>query len=317
MKTAVVCGASGLIGQHLVPYLKERGYYVVALSRSLPKYNFGPPADEYHEVTLCEYQGQFFNDADCVYQLACEVGGLGYIMDKTNDSACLRNSTLIDLNVLEACRRGAVGKVFFASSACVYPVLNRPLRETDAYPAAPLNAFAWQKLFAERLYQSYASNFGMHIRIGRLFNTYGPGMTWSGGREKSVAAICRKVAELEPGKKLEVWGDDGSQERSYTFGTDTVEGIYRLMQSDCTQPLNIGSEENYSIRQLVWHVRDVSGKVFETSYVPGPIGNPSIVCDSTLMQRKLDWAPQINLWDGLEHAYPWVQAQLDRERNVA
>ena len=317
MKTAVVCGASGLIGQHLVPYLKERGYHVTGISRTLPQYYFGPSADKYFQLDLREYHGSFFNDVDVVFQLACEVGGLGYIMDKSNDSDCLRNSTLIDLNVLEGCRRGKVGKVFFASSACVYPVLNRPLKETDAYPAVPLNAFAWQKLFAERLYQSYASNYGMHIRIGRLFNTYGPGMTWTGGREKSVAAICRKVAELEPGKKLEVWGDDGSQERSYTFVTDTVEGIYRLMQSDCSTPLNIGSEENYSIRQLVNHVREVSGKVFETSYVSGPIGNPSIVCDSALMKRKLQWEPQIGLLEGLKHAYPWVAAQvLDREQQA-
>lgn len=325
MKRAVVCGASGLIGSHMVDRLKREGYYVVAISRSTPRYEFGCLADRYVQCDLrVPHDDLFVEGIDQVYQFACEVGGLGYIMDRANDAACLRNSTLIDLNVLEACRQAKVGKVFFASSGCVYPSLSRPLKESDAYPAAPLNEFAWQKLFAERLYQSYATNYGMDIRIGRLFNTYGPGMEWQEPRCKSVAALCRKIAELKDGGDIPVWGD-GTQKRSYTYIDDTIEGIWQLMQVDSIMrigawgggPVNIGYEGSISVADLIETIGYVAKKKFWPRYQSDkPVGVQEIVADCTAFFNETGTRLKTTVHAGIEKTYPWVEQQVIAARKA-
>ncbi len=315
-KTALVCGAGGFIGSHMCARLKAEGYFVRGLSRSAWRHDYPNPCDEYWTCDLRDYQGAFFKDVDECYQFACEVGGLGYIMDHTNDAAVLRNSTLIDLNVLEACRQNQVGKIFFASSACVYPDLGRPLRERDAYPANPSNEFAWQKLFAERLYQSYASNYGMNIRIGRLFNTYGVGMAWEGGREKVVGALCRKVAEAEPKGIIELWGD-GMQRRSLTYVADAVLRVRHLMAADYSKPVNIGPELAVSIRQLAWTIMRTAGKDLQIKYGAGPVGVPEICGHNFLASSVLGAYPWLDPLSAMETVYPWVEKQVLAKRAKA
>lgn len=314
MKRAVVCGAGGLIGSHLVRRLKADGYYVRGLSRNHPRY-WKSEADEFWTCDLRDQHPSMFVDVDEVYQLACEVGGLGYIADAQNNATMLRNSTLIDLNVLEACCVNKVPKVFFASSACVYNSGKRFYDEGDAYPANCTNEFAWQKLFAERLYRAYADNNDVQVRIGRLFNTYGIGMAWTGGREKSVAALCRKIAEAKNGDTIEVWGS-GEQTRSYTHVDDAVEGICRLMQSDIQMPLNIGPSFEVTIRDLVKAICKVSGKHVFLSFVNGPVGVSRICSDNTAIRLALGWEPQIDIETGLEQVYPWVKEQVDTARQA-
>lgn len=317
MKRAVVCGASGLIGAHTVRRLKAEGYYVLGLARTKPT---DSPADEYWQCDLREEHRCFFADADEIYQLASDVGGIGYISDHANDVTLLRGSTQIDmailgaLGALEACKHP---KVFFASSACVYNIPGKRFyTENDAYPANCSNEFAWQKLFAERLYQAYARNYGMDIRIGRLFNTYGTGMAWTGGREKSVAALCRKIAEAKDGGVIEVWGN-GEQTRSYTYIDDTIEGIRRLMQSDVTVPLNIGPPHEVTIRDLIRAISRQAGKSVFSRFGDGPTGVSKICSDNRMIRSKIGWEPTITIEEGLETVFPWVKEQVDREREAA
>lgn len=313
MKIAVVTGAGGLIGAHMCAKLKQESYFVRGLSRSPWHHDWPNPCDEYWTCDLREYQGAFFVGADRVYQFACEVGGLGYIMDRKNDADCLRNSTLIDINVLEACRKEKVGKILFASSGCVYPESAKALREKDAYPANPLNEFAWQKLFAERLYQSYALDYGMSIRIGRLFNTYGPGMAWQEPRAKVVAALCRKIALAKDGDTIEIWGD-GHQLRTLTYVEDVVERVYALMRAPLAtvMPLNIGPTAWMPITRLLFTLRNISGKQLHFKKIDGPVGNPDIRCDGTMANRIIggfEWSdPEV----ALEKTYRWVVSQIEK-----
>lgn len=314
MKRATICGAGGFLGSHMAKRLKSEGYFVRGLGRSEwdRSSNGLNYCDEYWCCDLRQPHPQFFNDANEVYQFACEVGGLGYIADSANDLAMLRNSTLIDINVLGACR-AAKPKIFFASSACVYPAGKSVFAEDDAYPAYPSNAFAHQRLFAEKLYQ--ASD--LDVRIGRLFNCYGRGMTWTGGREKAVAAICRKVAEVEHMRgTVHVWGN-GDQRRSFLYVDDAIEGIRRLMQSSRTAPINIGPAKSYSVYELVQIVARLSGKSVAFKYGGGIVGVPSICCDTTLLQKELGWEPRTTLEEGLKVAYPWVEQRvLDSRRQT-
>ena len=314
MKKAIVCGAGGLIGSYMVRQLKLEGYYVIGLSRSQPKYEESK-ADEFWTVDLRYLQANdpFFAAVDVCYNFACEVGGLGYIADKANDTEVLRNSMLIDFNVLEACRHSGVRQVFFSSSACVYNIPGKRFYvETDAYPANCSNEFAWQKLYAERVYQSYARTYGMDIRIGRLFNTYGIGMAWRGGREKSVAALCRKVAEAQDGGVIDVWGH-GDQTRSYMHVDDAVEGIWRLMQysrPNANEPLNIGPAEEVTVRDLIRAISRQAGKHVFSRFGEGPVGVSKICSDNTLIRAKLKWEPKITVERGLETVYPWVEKEV-------
>lgn len=309
MKIAVVCGASGLIGSNMCLLLRREGYYVRALSRTRPL-DWEHYANEWWLCDLRQNQAPHFAGADECYNFACEVGGIGFISNHNNDSDILRNSTQIDIQVLEACRHENVGKLFFASSACIYPSLDRPLHETDAYPAGDnLNAFAWQKLFAERLYAAYAENHGMTIHIGRFFNTYGVGMEWREPRAKSVAALCRKVAELKS-DDLEIWGD-GTQRRSYTYVEDACYGAYYLMQSDTRcRPVNIGYEASVSVLELVEIIGAIAHKSFWPKFVPGPVGMPMIEADCSLLHSKTGWRALTSPHIGLRETYPWVEKQV-------
>lgn len=317
MKTALVTGASGLIGSYMVNRLKTEGYHVRGVSRHKPEIT---QADEYTEVDLREIMPSdpIFKDVDYIFQFACEVGGLGYIANSANDVEMLRNSTMIDIAILEAARHFTIlakptPKVFFASSACVYNVPGKRFyAETDAYPANCANEFAWQKLYAERLYQSYARIYGIDIRIGRIFNTYGEGMTWRGGREKSVAALCRKIAEAKDGGVIEGWGN-GEQTRSYTYIDDCIEGIWRLMQyphPGASEPLNIGPASEVTIRDLIKAISRQARKTVFSRFGDGPTGVSKICSDNKRILEKLKWEPSIPIEQGLETVFPWVEKQV-------
>lgn len=323
MKRALVCGSSGLIGSHMVNRLKADGWFVRGVSRNRP---IETQADEYVEVNLRDVllNDPMFKDIDLVMQFACEVGGLGYIANKANDVEMLRNSIQMDMAVLEAVKHlqntGKVPpKVFFASSACVYNIPGKRFyAEADAYPANCANEFAWQKLYSERMYQAYTRNYGLDIRIGRLFNTYGIGMTWRGGREKSVAALCRKIAEAKDGDVIEVWGN-GEQTRSYTHVNDAVEGIWRLMQysnPNANAPLNIGPSQEVTVRDLIKAISKQASKTLFLNFGNGPSGVSKICSDNTLIRSMLHWEPQITIERGLETVFPWVSEQVDKAKRT-
>ena len=322
MKKAIICGAGGFIGFHLARRLKAEGYHVRGMDRKFPE--FGESAcDEFLTRDLRKYSPDLFEGFDEVYQLACEVGGLGYIMDKNNDAEMLHNSMQINLSVLEACRRfdpRPSPKIFFASSACVYPSLSKhawpeadACLESDAYPAHPDNEYAWEKLFAERLYDAYARNYRMQVRIGRFHNCYGAYGTWRGGREKAPAAIMRKVAEARDHGFVEIWGS-GKATRSFMHVLDAVEGILRLMRSDFQGPVNIGSSEMVSVNDLTAKVIAISGKTLVPVHVDGPVGVQGRNSDQTLIQQKLRWQPSISLEEGLRKTYPWIAEQVENAR---
>jgi GDP-D-mannose 3', 5'-epimerase len=317
MKTALVLGSSGLIGSHMVRYLKAKDYRVVGVGRTCPH------PETMRDIEFITIDLRFvkpndwiFDGVQEVYQFASEVGGLGFIANKANNAEILRNSTQIDLAVLEACRHWSIPKVFFASSACVYNFGQRFYKEADAYPANCSNEFAWQKLFAERLYQSYADNYGLQVRIGRLFNCYGTGITWKGERAKVVASICRKIAQAKDGDAISVWGN-GEQTRSFTYVDDAVEGIYRLMQSDVKEPVNIGPAHEVTIRDLIEAIKRVSGNIVFCQFDKDkPSGVSRICSDNTLIRARLGWEPKTTIEEGLKTFYPWLVEQLDRERNL-
>lgn len=336
MKKAFVAGGAGFIGGHLCARLKAEGYYVVAASRHYPAYDLRP-ADEYHVQDLTyQYVLPVMHDFDEVYQFAGDVGGLGYIQNQANDFEIMSRSTRINLNTIEACRKARVSRIFFASSACVYPDLcYRPsnveydlldfdfLKSNDgataeyqAYPAQPTNAFGWEKLYAERMYEAYGRVSGTAVRIGRLGNTYGEYCTWDGDRAKSVAAICRKVAEASYAGTFSIWGD-GEQTRSFTYVDDVIEGIRRLMASDYSSPINIASSETVSINQLCEYVCAAAGRIMAWQHIDGPIGVRGRTSDNTLVKQVLNWEPQITLKEGLRKTYPWIRAQVENANGVA
>jgi GDP-D-mannose 3', 5'-epimerase len=321
MKTALVCGSSGLLGSHMVLRLKEEGYYVTGVD--IKHSEFSPfVGDVFHKWDLTswsidEWVGDFgsWDRYDEVYQFAAEMGGAEYIFTGANDAQIMHSSALINLNVLEACRQAKVGKVFFSSSACIYPEFfqmwpnSRPLREIDAYPARPDSAYGWEKLFAEQLYESYARNYGLQVRIGRIHNCFGTLSTYRGGREKAPAAIARKVAEAEDYSSIDIIGD-GKQTRSFLYIDECIEGIRRLMQSDFQGPVNIGSSELVSINQLAEMLCEIAGKKLAIKHVPGPQGVRGRCSDNTLIQEKLGWAPSASLRDGLAKLYPWIASRV-------
>jgi len=333
-KTALVFGAAGFIGNHLVKRLKDEGYWVHAVDWSGSRFSVDPefgwitPPDYFDDLDLRSLRLRELQPATEVYQLAAQVGGLGYIMDRTNDAEILHDSLRINLSILEWLHwRGGQARVFFASSACVYPSLETLYRwkmspkggllptacfESDAYPAHPDNEYAWEKLFAERLYDAYARNYQLHVRIGRLHNTYGTHGTYTDPRAKAPAAICRKVACASDGDEIEVWGD-GLATRSFTYVDDTIEGIIRLTRSGCREPVNIGSAEMVTIDQLAQAVIDRSGKRLTIKHVPGPVGVAGRSSDNTLCRKELGWEPGISLVDGIARTYPWIAEQVAQE----
>jgi nucleoside-diphosphate-sugar epimerase len=317
MGKALVCGAGGFIGGHLVKRLKAEGFWVRGVDLKHP--DFAPTqADDFilgdlRDPALCQHiaAGQF----DEIYQLAADMGGAGYIFTGDHDAAVMHNSATINLNMLEAIRAHKAGRIFYSSSACIYPAHNQGdpespnCAEDSAYPAAPDSEYGWEKLFSERLYFAYARNYGMNVRVARFHNVFGPEGTWTGGREKAPAAMCRKVAEAEPGGAIEIWGD-GSQTRSFLHINEALEGVLRLTRSDTQGPLNIGSAEMISINDLARMVMRFAGKPLHIRNIPGPTGVRGRVSDNRLISETLGWAPSEKLEAGIADTYRWVSAQL-------
>ena len=261
---------------------------------------------------------------DEVYQLAADMGGAGYIFTGENDADIMHNSATINLNVADACHKRTIKRVFYSSSACMYPAYNQEdpdnpnCAEDSAYPAAPDSEYGWEKLFSERLFLAYNRNHGMQSRVARYHNIFGPEGTWSGGKEKAPAALCRKVAETATGGTIQVWGD-GLQTRSFLFVDECLEGTTRLLRSDFEGPVNIGSEEMVTINQLAHVIIDISGKSIDLENIPGPTGVRGRNSDNRLIQEKLGWAPSQTLRSGLETTYEWIERQVRRNdaRKVA
>lgn len=321
MKTALVCGAGGFIGSHLVNRLKSEGFWVRGVDLKFPDFS-ETNADDFivgdlrNQILVDSVINQKFDE---VYQLAADMGGAGYIFTGENDAGIMHNSATINLNVLEACRRRNNKNIFYSSSACMYPEYNQldpdnpNCSEESAYPANPDSEYGWEKLFSERLYLAYNRNYGMNCKVARYHNIFGPEGTWEGGKEKAPAAICRKVAVVDDGSAIEVWGD-GEQTRSFLFIDECLEASIRLMRSDFAGPVNIGSDEMVTINELVEIVRSVAQKKFMVTHIDGPMGVRGRNSDNRLIQEKLGWAPSAALSDGIQKTYNWIQDQLAKSR---
>ncbi len=318
MKKALVCGAGGFIGGHLVNRLRDEGYWVRGVD--LKENEFGNThADEFHLGDLRDPKvaKSMVEGMDEVYQLAADMGGAGYIFTGDNDAHVMHNSALCNLNVLDASLHANVGKIFYSSSACMYPEYNQmdpdnpKCAEDSAYPAMPDSEYGWEKLFSERLYLTYNRNHGIEVRVARFHNIFGPQGTWTGGREKAPAALCRKVAETPEGGSIEVWGD-GLQTRSFLYIDECVEGVRKLMESNFKGPVNIGSEEMISINDFAKMIIDISGKNISINNVPGPEGVRGRNSDNELIHNKLGWRPEQPLRVGIEQTYNWIVKQIEK-----
>jgi nucleoside-diphosphate-sugar epimerase len=319
MKKALVCGAGGFIGSHLVKRLKKEGFWVRGVDLKNPEYS-KTGADDFIIGDLREQEiVRRIADIpfDEVYQLAADMGGAGYIFTGEHDANVMHNSALINLNMVEQCRLSKVKNVFYSSSACIYPAYNQQdpnnpkCSEDSAYPAAPDSEYGWEKLFSERLYLSYKRNCKMNVHIARFHNIFGPEGTWTGGREKSPAALCRKIASANDGGEIEIWGD-GEQTRSFLFIDECVDAILRLTRSDFSGPVNIGSEEMVTINQLAKIIMEIAGKGLSIKHIPGPLGVRGRNSDNKLIKEKLGWAPSKPLKDGLAVTYKWIKTQVEK-----
>ena len=326
MKRTLVCGAGGFIGAHLVKRLKRDGLWVRGVDLKFPEYS-ETEADDFVIADLREpanCRGVIDCRFDEVYQLAADMGGAGHIFTGEHDAAIMHNSASINLNVLEACKNRNVRRIFYSSSACMYPSHNQtdpqnPMtREDSAYPAAPDSEYGWEKLFSERLYLSYGRNYGMQCRIARYHNIFGPEGTWQGGREKAPAALCRKVARASDDGSIVMWGD-GEQTRSFLYIDECVEGTLRLTRSNFPDPVNVGSEEMVSINELARMIMEIAGKRLEVKHIPGPLGVRGRNSDNELIGKMLGWKPGWPLQKGLEITYRWIEAQVNLAKgsNVA
>ncbi|MBM3915905.1 MAG: NAD-dependent epimerase/dehydratase family protein [Sphingomonadales bacterium] len=318
MRTVLVCGAGGFIGGHLVKKLKKEGAWVRGVD--CKEHEFAPSvADEFivGDLTKQEVVASVLDRPfDEVYQLAADMGGAGYIFTGENDANLMFNSASINLNIIQQAYLQKVKKIFYSSSACIYPLYNQKdpgnpnCAEDSVYPANPDSEYGWEKLFSERLYQAFARNHGMQVRISRFHNVFGPEGTFSGGREKAPAAMCRKVAEAEDGGVIEVWGD-GKQTRSFLYIDECLEAVERFMKGSFEGPVNIGSEEMVSLNELAQLVIDISGKKLSIKNIPvsyeGVRGRTS---DNRLIKEKLGWAPSRPLREGIEKNYQWVLSQV-------
>lgn len=318
MKTALVCGAGGFIGSHLVKRLKREGFWVRGVDLKFPDFT-ETEADDFvvgdlRNQDLC---GSIVDRRfDEVYQLAADMGGAGYIFTGEHDADIMHNSATINLNIADVARKRNIKKVFYSSSACMYPAYNQEdpdnpnCSEESAYPAAPDSEYGWEKLFSERLYLAYNRNFGMANRVARYHNIFGPEGTWQGGKEKAPAAVCRKVALAANNGEIEIWGD-GNQTRSFLYIDECVEGTVRLTRSPSFEgPVNIGSDEMVTINQLVDIVSDIAGKTLHKNHIAGPTGVRGRNSDNRLIQEKLGWRPTAGLTAGLEKTYAWIEQQI-------
>ena len=322
MKTALVCGAGGFIGGHLVKRLKKEGYWVRGVD--LRHHEFAETAaDDFvigdlRDPLVC--REIIDRDFDEVYQLAADMGGAGFVFSGENDANIMHNSALINLNMIEV-TSGVLGeKIFYSSSACIYPEYNQlnpddpKCSEDSAYPAEPDSEYGWEKLFSERLYLAFHRNYKMDVHIARFHNIFGPEGSWRDGREKAPAAFCRKVAETPSGGEIEMWGD-GKQTRSFLYIDECLEAMRRLMDSDFIGPVNIGSEEMVTINQLADMVMDIAGKKLAIKHIPGPLGVRGRNSDNRLIEEKLGWKPTMTLRQGLEKTYPWIKEQVVKAKN--
>ena len=316
-KTALVLGGGGFIGSHLVKRLVDEGFWVRAVDLKFPEFSQTVAHDfvqgDLRDPIVC--RSVIDRKFDEVYQLAADMGGAGFIFTGENDADVMHNSALINLNVLEACLRRNSRKIFYSSSACIYPEHNQMdpenpnCSEASAYPANPDSEYGWEKLFSERLYFAFARNYGFESKVARYHNIFGPEGTWQGGREKAPAAICRKVALAKDGDEIEIWGD-GEQTRSFLYINECLEGTIRLMRSNFSGPVNIGSDEMVTINQLVDIAAKVAGKSIHKKHIPGPLGVRGRNSDNHLIQEKLNWAPSAKLEDGIRTTYGWIKNQL-------
>jgi nucleoside-diphosphate-sugar epimerase len=317
-RTALVCGAGGFIGSHLARRLKQEGYWVRGVDLKPPEYR-GTDADEFVIADLRDsgtwerILDQPFTEA---YQLAADMGGAGFVFSGENDADIMHNSAMINLHMAHFGAKKKIEKVFYSSSACIYPAYNQEdpanpnCAEDGAYPAAPDSEYGWEKLFSERLYLGFCRNYGLDVRIARFHNIFGPEGTWEGGREKAPAAICRKIAEQEDGGEIEIWGD-GEQTRSFLYIDECLEGIRRLMASSMREPVNIGSEEMVTINQMAAMVARIAGKTISLKHVAGPLGVRGRNSDNRLIREKLGWSPTKPLEEGLRKTYEWVRQHVE------
>lgn len=316
----VVTGAGGFIGHHLVKDLKRRGYWVRGVDIKYPEYE-STAADEFRILDLRRWESclEATRDADQVYALAADMGGMGFIAN--HHAEILHNNALINLHTIESARQNGVRRYLYTSSACVYPeylqtdVNVTPLKESDAYPAQPQDAYGWEKLVSEKLCEYYASDYGMETRIVRFHNIFGPLGTWDGGREKVPAALCRKIAiaKLTGNPEIEIWGD-GEQTRSFCYIDDCIEGLYRIMQSDYRGPLNLGQDQMISINQLAEMIAEIAEIYIQAKHVTGPQGVRGRNSDNSLTSQVLGWNPSISLEAGMSTTYRWIEEQVQIAR---
>ncbi len=317
MKKALVCGAGGFIGSHMVKRLKSEGFWVRGVDLKFPRYE-ETPADDFmigdlREQYVCrDVLDQKFDE---IYQFAADMGGAGFVFVGVHDAEIMHNSATINLNVLEAARKRNNKRIFYSSSACMYPEYNQTdpdnpnCAEDSAYPAKPDSEYGWEKLFSERLYLAYGRNYGMDVRIARYHNIFGPEGSWNDGREKAPAAISRKVAMTEDGGEIEIWGD-GKQTRSFLYVDECVEGTIRLTRSGWTGPVNIGSDEMVTINQLAEIAAGIAGKHLRFKHVDGPLGVRGRNSDNRLIESKLKWRPTQPLVQGMTTTYKWIAEQV-------
>ena len=317
MKRILVLGAGGFIGSHLVKRLKRQGHYVIGIDLKYPEFSESV-ADEFllgdlRDPTSCE--AAIKDEVDEIYQLAADMGGAGYLFSGDNDFNVMHNSALINLNVAHFAIQYKVNRVFFSSSACIYPQINQQDPETpncaenSAYPADPDSEYGWEKIFSERLFQAAQRNYQLNMRIARFHNVYGPEGAWNSGKEKAPAALCRKVALVEQNGTIEIWGD-GTQTRSFLYIDDCIDGILALMESNCTEVLNIGSEEMVTINRLAEMIAEHAEKNVQLRHVNGPVGVMGRNSDNTLVTQSIGWSPKVSLAEGLALTYDWIETEV-------
>ncbi|MDD4275141.1 MAG: NAD-dependent epimerase/dehydratase family protein [Desulfobacter postgatei] len=323
MKTVLVCGAGGFIGSHMVKRLKNEGFWVRGVDLKFPEFG-KTQADDFimgdlRDPYVCRQAVD--RKFDEVYQFAADMGGAGFVFTGDNDAAIMHNSGLVNLNMLDACHKRNVKRIFYSSSACIYPEHNQldpdnpNCEESSAYPANPDSDYGWEKLFSERLYMAYHRNYGMEVRIARYHNIFGIEGTWRGGREKAPAAMCRKIALAKDGGEIEIWGD-GKQTRSFLYVDECLEGTIRLTRSGWTGPVNIGSDEMVTINQLADMAMEAAGKKLTKHHIDGPLGVRGRNSDNRLIHDKLGWRPTRPLREGMAKTYHWIEEEVKKAKLI-
>jgi nucleoside-diphosphate-sugar epimerase len=323
MKRILVLGAGGFIGSHLVNRLKQIGHYVIGIDLKLPEFSISQ-ADQFvqgdlRDPNICKRY--ITDDLDEIYQLAADMGGAGYLFSGENDFNVMHNSALINLNVAHYAIQAKIKRLFFSSSACIYPRFNQTdpnnpnCEEHSAYPADPDSEYGWEKIFSERLYNAAWRNYALNVRIARFHNVFGPEGTWNSGKEKAPAALCRKIAMVNQGGEIEIWGD-GTQTRSFLYIDDCIDGILSLMESDCTEVLNIGSEEMVTINGLVELIASIVGKPISLKHIEGPVGVMGRNSENSRVTSSIGWQPKITLSEGIEKTYSWISAEVEKLKSV-